>query len=179
VRRNLHIAELSQWINEQLDALDISKRYDKVVIIAHSMGGLIAREIILLKTLHKDQQMFGLLMEVASPHNGANFTKLASILGVSAPYTEEMQSDSSFLATLQTQWGQLPKEWRPETHCYTSPQDDVVPKESALFQCDWGHPHPQWGHTDLVKPDSSNDPRYNLPMVKVAQFFQNPSGTTR
>jgi triacylglycerol esterase/lipase EstA (alpha/beta hydrolase family) len=168
-RRNLNLAQLSSWINDHLDFGETG-RYQRVVIIAHSMGGLVTREIIILKDLKQSQNPIAAVVEVGSPHLGANPARLASALGISSPLADELREGSSFLITLQTEWQQIKN--RPRTQCFTSPHDEVVPENSAIFQCDGFTYYPQWGHRELVKPEDLTDDRYLLPTKFLIPFFQ-------
>lgn len=166
VRRNLNIAQLTQWINAHLD-LGKTSKYKKVAIVAHSMGGLIARELIIQRRLNSTEEPILVLVEVSSPHLGANPAKLASALGLSKPFTDEMVKSSSFLVTLQTEWQAM--KTRPFTMCYTSPQDMVVSEDSATSGCDNFMAYPQWNHRELVKPESPKDDRYLLPIGVISK----------
>jgi pimeloyl-ACP methyl ester carboxylesterase len=165
-QRNLNLAPLASWLNEHLD---FASKYQRVAIVAHSMGGLLAREIIVLKSLHGSQKPIVAMVEVASPHLGANPATIASALGISRPLTEEMREGSSFLVTMQTEWQQIKP--RPATQCYGSPHDDVVSETSAAFQCDKFTSYPQWGHRELVKPVDQRDERYSFPIRFITSFF--------
>jgi pimeloyl-ACP methyl ester carboxylesterase len=160
-RRNLNLAQLSEWLNAHLDFGETGK-YQRVAIVAHSMGGLVSREIVILRSLNESQKAIVVVVEIASPHLGAQPAKVASALGISSPLADEMSRGSSFLTTLQTQWQQI--KTRPKTQCYTSPQDEVVSEDSATFQCDGFLSYPQWGHREMVKPESRTDDRYSTPV---------------
>lgn len=172
-RTNAHIAELADWLNKELDVVGQTKRYEKMAIVAHSLGGLIAREMVINRHLANKQNNFGLLISVASPYEGADIARLGEALNISWPLAEEARSGSSFLVTLGTHWTHLTP--RPATHCYSSPSDTVVHSSSALANCDGRTNHPyNWGHQDLVKPDTINDHRYALPMYEIEQFMASP-----
>lgn len=168
-RRNLNVAQLADWLNPHLD-FGKNRKYQRVVIIAHSMGGLLSREIVILRSLGESQKEIVAMVEVASPHLGANPAGLASALGISQPLTDEMAHGSSFLTTLQTEWQRV--RTRPQTQCYTSPQDSVVSEDSAMFQCDGSLAYPQWGHRELVKPVDASDDRYKTPICFVIPFLE-------
>jgi len=170
--RNLDITGLARWIDKELQQHGFWERYARVAIVAHSMGGLIGREVVMLAQLAGRENKVGLMIEIATPHLGSDVASLASALGLSRPLTEEMRRGSSFLQGLENQWSQLKN--RPHTHCYTSPQDSVVPPDSATHQCDEILQFPTWGHTDLAKPKNWEDSRYSLPMSEVAKYMQLP-----
>jgi hypothetical protein len=57
-RRNLTIAALARWVNEEIRRVESQKAepaYTKVAIVAHSMGGLIGREIAIIRKLGNQQ----------------------------------------------------------------------------------------------------------------------------
>ena len=118
-----------------------------------------------------DQQSIGLLVEIGTPHAGADGAKLAGALGVSKQLTEGMMRDSVVLNALASQWLSFKKN-RPKTFCFTSPQDIVVSEQSALAFCDDGTEYPRWGHTEMVKPVDALDSRYASPMRLIHQFMQ-------
>lgn len=168
VRRNLRLVEVARWLSEQPDVIG-GPRYQRVALIAHSLGGLIARELAILARLRGDANPADLLVEVATPHLGANYAALAGAIGVSQTLTEDASKGSSFLAGLTAHWDQLSN--RPKTRCYSSRQDWIVPTESAVFQCDEHTLQPAWGHMELVKPEGADDPRYALAMALVDKHF--------
>jgi triacylglycerol esterase/lipase EstA (alpha/beta hydrolase family) len=161
---NLNLTHLAHWLNSVFDGTNW-KAYTKIVIVAHSLGGLIAREMVVGRRLAEDPRLFEILIEIASPHMGADIAKLGEVLGLSRPFPEEARVGSSFIATLQRHWEQI--KTRPVTVCFTSPHDQIVPSESAIFQCDKTVHHPQWNHIELAKPERRGDPRYSLPMIHV------------
>jgi hypothetical protein len=164
--RDLTIAQMAEWILEGLRDRVKIKDGEKVIFIAHSMGGLIAREVTILRNLARAPGTVEILAELGSPHNGAAIAPLASALGFSHNLPTDMASDSGALKELQVSWNQLSP--RPPTLCYSSPQDAVVSEASAFYQCDYQLAFPLWGHTELVKPESLNDDRYRLPTQEIA-----------
>jgi uncharacterized protein YjbJ (UPF0337 family) len=168
-RRNLHIPALARWVNEEINKIDDGQKYRKIAIVAHSMGGLIGREMTIYRKLG-DQQSIGLMVEIGTPHGGADDAKLANSLGISKDLTEEMMHDSTVLNTLTSQWFSFKKD-RPYTFCLTSPQDSVVLEQSAMAFCDNSLEYPMWGHTEMVKPLDLSDTRYDRPISKIREFM--------
>lgn len=164
-RRSITIGQLADWIDRSLSA-GLSEDLS-IAIIAHSMGGLIAREIVVLRALSKPNEQPLALVEIGTPHLGAKPARLASTLGLSERLTSDMAEDSTFLANHRTRWNRVRP--RPPTYCYTSPLDTVVTEASALFQCDSMFTFPQWGHSELVKPEMLDDDRYQFPMQNILQ----------
>ncbi|HEY3824446.1 MAG TPA: alpha/beta hydrolase [Bryobacteraceae bacterium] len=164
--RELTVSQIADWLREELrNQLKIAAG-EKVIFVAHSMGGLIAREVTLLQRLSQSPGSIEMLAEIATPHNGALVAPLASALGLSKEMTNDMLEGSNTIKSLQVRWNALAG--RPETTCYSSPQDKVVSEASAFYQCDHQLAFPVWSHTEMVKPESREDSRYALPMQRVA-----------
>ena len=164
-RRNLGIRPMARWLNDRFDRDGIYARYENIWIVGHSMGGLIARELLIANRLQRDNKKFRLLVEIASPHQGASIALLANALGVSRGFVEDLTPRSQFLLTLREDWNALKD--RPKTFCLTSPHDQIVSIDSAIAQCDEYLQYPQWGHIEMVKPLDPRDERYRVPMSRV------------
>ena len=166
-QRGLNVVQIAEWIFEGLrDRLKITER-ERLIFVAHSMGGLVAREITLLHRLSSSPGNIVLLAELGTPHNGAQTAPLALALGLSKPLTVDMFEGSGTLKGLHVRWNQLAD--RPKTLCYSSPQDSVVSQASAFYQCDYQFSFAVWNHTELVKPESREDDRYRLPTQEIAR----------
>ncbi len=96
---------------------------ERVVIIAHSMGGLIARA--LLRDL--GPRVVRCIVTIASPHHGT-----AAVRGLPWPNTRQMSPASPWLRALNAaQEGRFAV---PVTSIYTAEDNMVVPVESARLQ---------------------------------------------
>lgn len=168
-KRNLRIPQLARWIKKELDTSGMD-RYQQAIIVAHSMGGLVARHIVIKQILASQCSSFGLLVEVATPHGGAEYSYLASLLGISKEFTRDLAPNSDFLVDLSNDWKDTGN--KPQSSCYASKGDEVVPEESATRDCDKTLTHLEWGHTELVKPEAATDPRYAFPMQDVVIHLQ-------
>lgn len=90
------IAEYSPTLKKEIDAILTNTNKDKVIIVAHSMGGVLSRYYI-LKNEGKDK--VHKLITIASPHYGIRTsTSLISWLG--AKESEQMKPNSGFLDML-------------------------------------------------------------------------------
>ncbi|NWA45903.1 alpha/beta hydrolase [Pseudomonas reactans] len=165
IQRNLNVKEMGYWINDRFESEHFYDRYKNIWIVSHSMGGLVVRELVIAHRLSGGNNPFKLLIEIATPHEGANTALLASALGISQGFTEDISPESYFLKSLRDDWNMLQP--RPTTLCLTSPQDFVVTGDSAIAYCDKFLLYPQWGHIDMIKPTSIQDERYASPMSKV------------
>jgi hypothetical protein len=164
-RRNLGITEMAHWINEKLNREGIYARHDEIWIVAHSMGGLIARELLVANRIQQSNNKFHLLIEIATPHKGASTASLSRSLGVSRGFTDDLSPGSRYLTILRENWNYLQD--RPRTFCLSSPHDSIVDVDSAIAFCDNYLLYPQWDHTEMVKPDGNTDDRYLTPLSKI------------
>ena len=169
-QRSLTIPQLSQWLSRKLRQEGYYDRYAKICIVAHSMGGLVAREIVIGNRLEGVPEKVQKLVEIATPHDGAGIAGLIGAIGVGRAYIEDIKPGARYLVDLRDHWNALKP--RPATFAITSKADLVVSESSALTQCDRFQVFPQWGHVDLAKPGSENDDRYSFPMDEVAAAFK-------
>lgn len=169
VRRNLRVTEMARWLLESIRKDNPNEQYEEVVIIAHSMGGVLAREIVVQSRLRGELIPVRTIVSIASPFEGTDRAKLASALGISKNLTRDLVPDSGFLVGLRQHWNELRP--RPYTYCITSPRDRTVKQESATSQCDESFKYPQWNHREMVKPSQRSDPRYSTPVraIRVAR----------
>lgn len=166
LRRNLSVTGVADFLTRHFNnTSQVFERYQEIVVVAHSMGGLVAREVAIQTVLHGRTRSFSKLIEISVPHEGANPARLGSALRISRPLTSDMAPGSDFLRDLQTHWFALAA--KPHTYCISSPQDDVVSEASAKAQCADATGYPQGGHTEIVKPQSRSDLRYTTPMSQI------------
>jgi pimeloyl-ACP methyl ester carboxylesterase len=141
------VVETALWIYRELIDRTGLKETDKLAIIAHSMGGLIAREIALKAPTSKPQLHIVGITTISSPHNGTDATAIARVLQVSKHYTSDMKHGSSMLASLHARWNDTDSKFRPPLVCFGGVADHIVATDSAFFQCDEQYKFQQWGHT--------------------------------
>lgn len=135
----------------------------RIAIVAHSMGGLVARRFVSLQFERADRidNLVRLFVFIASPHNGA---VLANI-GRHVPTFRQVQlndlsTDSSFLFSLNADWNK----WVSSDYskgstirCIVGANDKVVSINSAIGLDPNPIPILEAGHIDIVKPEDEND----------------------
>lgn len=163
------VVETAMWIHKSLADRMALQAEEKLAVVAHSMGGLIAREIALVHPISSVGGRIVGITTIASPHNGALVGAIATALNVSPKLTSDMKHGSSMLAALHARWNGFDRKLRPPLVCFGSLDDKVVTTDSAFFQCDEHYKFQQWGHSEMVKPKSRDDARYRLPMQHVAK----------
>ena len=179
---NLYIYDIASSLDDELNRAKIED-YDNVVIIAHSIGGLVARKLIIQRKNHKEKiTNIHLLVEIATPHRGVDPSAYFKGLGWSDKIMEEINPESSFLLDLCDDWSGIDQYQRPKSLCIVSGNDGLVSVDSAKFECDSFEDlseYDHWGHTELVKPENFEDKRYKIPMDEVASILTGPTERIR
>jgi pimeloyl-ACP methyl ester carboxylesterase len=165
---NLTMEQFGGWLADKLAANNM-QRYRKIAIVAHSIGGLLARQIVLEQ--RPELKNIVLLVEIGTPHLGPyGYTALANSIDLPGGHlVGELQAGSPYLQNLQSGWDNLGE--RPHTFCEGSPRDNVVSLESAQDTCDEKHAYPSLDHRELVKPTDIREDRYKIPMYTVKKYL--------
>lgn len=135
----------------------------RIAIVAHSMGGLVARRFVSLQFERTDRidNLVRLFVFIASPHNGA----VLGNIGRHVPTFRKVQlndlsTDSSFLFSLNADWNK----WTSSDYsndstirCIVGANDKVVSINSAIGLDPNPIPILDAGHIDIVKPEDQND----------------------
>lgn len=152
--------------------------FDSVLLVAHSMGGLVARNYLLEreKTKLKNPAIAGLVM-FATPNNGADIASIGKHVSIGNKHLKQLCRDSSFIESLNNDWETLNIEEKYPVYYFGGLLDEVVAKDSARQY--WGNNN--WrllhnkGHIDIVKPVDDRDVSYlALSRVLDAHLFGNP-----
>jgi hypothetical protein len=171
-RRNLTIGQLLFWLQSEIIDFQAEKKYTRIFIISHSIGGLLARKLAILEKLRNgNNDRVPIVVSISSPFQGVsieNVAKLGRLLGLSSPYTEILISGSTFLSDLRAEWEQI---FTNVPHmCYWSAFDGVVSETSATGQCTSSLPFPEFDHKEVVKPSTIDDQRYQKPIAWVKRL---------
>lgn len=155
------IESLSRHLKTVID--QTCKEYKHVIIVAHSMGGIVARKYILdtlreTKTVGKTKA----LITYATPHHGsilANYYLIAvNILGLRIKRFRSKQIDnlsrkSSFLSELNKSWSELGVEGKIDFKRVVGQRDGVVDAESSAFRFDPNVSEvANKGHFSIIRP---------------------------
>lgn len=155
VRSNRPLAKLSEELSSYL-AIDLGE-YEEVILVAHSMGGLIAKGTILNREHGYGPTPTG-FVSVAVPHKGALSAVLFCGLNVNA---SELTPLSEYNDGLNERWAEM-KDKLPPCLYLIAQYDEFVPSVSALpFSVPQKNkatvPH---DHTSIAKPSDKNDRAY-------------------
>ena len=146
---------------------EIEVRYHdatSLVLVAHSLGGLVARQYILdqFKILNKCK--IKCLLLFSTPNNGAALANLGSHISRWQPQLRQLCRQSEFLMRLNRDWLDMNINEKFRTICVVGGGDDVVTEESA--RAFWPTANIRTivnaSHTDIVKPKNREDLRYQV-----------------
>ena len=146
-----HAARLRQF----LEKLERDEQFDTLHIVAHSMGGIVARTALLDADLRK----FGRLVMLGSPNDGS---PAARRLGYVLPFAKTLRQVSdaptSFVRT-------LPHPTDVEVGVVAASYDFVIPEESSHLATETDHVQIFSGHNGLlIRPTAAK---------KVISFLKN------
>lgn len=159
----------------------------EVVIIAHSLGGLVTEQMLLNHPADANRVQF--IVSYATPHQGSFVASVAKVYD-SDPVLLDLRDgdDNNFLIDLEQRWRGTPAAARIHRYCayegvdtasgagvgkYLRAHTRVVSYYSATFGCDVDTP-PQKvmaDHIDIVKPANRNADAYTF-FAKV--YHNNP-----
>jgi hypothetical protein len=167
IQKNRPIKYLSHLLNGYLRTeLD---EFDEVILVAHSMGGLIAKDHILNYVAGEGPRPVGYI-SMAVPHKGSiGALLLAPSANVNA---KEMQPLSEYSDSLNTEWYER-KDELPKCLYLIATHDECVPEVSSLpykvktaDRFTLNH-----DHTSICKPDDKKDHSFK----RVKKFLEEVS----
>lgn len=167
-RKNLNIDELANYLGSTI-RIECNS-YENIIIIAHSMGGLIAKATILNDITDFQFTKVKLFISLAVPHSGSNLANLAK-------YTQNVQAND--LVPLNDTIARLTQRWinseHPESIYFIAQHDDIVQKNSAIpfdkdpiekIYCDDDH-------ISISKPESCNELVFKAVQKLLLDFIYN------
>jgi hypothetical protein len=125
--RNLDIRELANNLSNHLRiTLD---QYDNIYIIAHSMGGLIAKCLISDELKNKGFTKVKLFISLAVPHQGSDLSVFGGLISDNLQI-DNLNPVNHFINDLNQRWVNLDN--KPPTKYFYGTYDEVVTKHSAV-----------------------------------------------
>lgn len=148
----------------------------KIYIVAHSLGGVIARQLILdCKKGGLPVKLCGAML-IASPHGGASLAALGNYLSAGHKHLAQLSDQSDIIDLISRDWTRLRIEDSLQVVYVVGGIDAVVPPASAAPYA--GQPNVQtligYGHKDILDPADALDIRY-----KIVRNFLLGSTTSR
>jgi triacylglycerol esterase/lipase EstA (alpha/beta hydrolase family) len=137
------------------------RKYDSIIIIAHSLGGLITKHVI-LDLLKRDAPLkIKQFISLAVPHDGANLALFAKSLS-SNIQIENLVPTNELVKKLNNDWIQTSPEKLPKVLYFQGKHDTVIPNTSSV-----GYEtttqivlHFEEDHSSIAKPSSNKSSVY-------------------
>lgn len=135
-------------------------KYNRVAIVAHSLGGLVAQKAI-INLSNEYRNKISHLILIGSPNNGIDAELLSKSWNTKY---KEMSSNGPFIKTLRKDWNNTFNNNYPFTlKVVAATNDEFVTSKSCYFPFDEKYYETIDGnHLSMVKPQDKNDDCYNL-----------------
>ncbi|WP_066065230.1 ABC-three component system protein [Neobacillus soli] len=128
-KKNIGINKLGEFFKAAIDIY--CSDYKNIIIVAHSMGGLVSKAYILNELKEYSNTKVKLFISLAVPHNGSNWAHIGKALFKKNPQIIDLKPLSELLKILNDEWIQIKVE-KPKTIYYYGNFDDIVKEESAI-----------------------------------------------
>lgn len=125
--KNIPVDEIGNLLFSQ--AAITLRSYGNIIIVAHSMGGLVAKSFI-LKSLNAGSTRVKLYISLAVPHNGSDLALLGKAI-LNNPQVKDLTSLGERIDELNRDWISH-SSVLPETIYYQGAYDVIVPKTSSV-----------------------------------------------
>lgn len=135
---------------------------DELVVVAHSLGGLIARHYLLeADKAKRNHQVVGLIT-YASPLNGSGLADLAKLFSWRHVHLRQLSRGTDFLNSLNSDWKVLEIESKIKFLALIAAGDAVVSAESSSPYISDNNVRVliEYGHGNITKPVDEEDIRF-------------------
>lgn len=170
IRTNLPITEIAQLLRTEFE-VNLSE-YEKVMIIAHSMGGLVSKACILGQLEETQTTAVRGFISLAVPHTGAKIAEMGSFLSSNVQLAD--------LSVLSDAVYQLSRDWvnattPPPTKYIYGAHDKYVDKKSALAieSLKKDSRAVDEDHISICKPKSQHETIYKAVVKYILEFESN------
>lgn len=157
-------------INELADALktyidEMHRSADEIVLVGHSMGGLIIRQYLLNMNAAREVPKVNKIVLYAVPNNGSELAKVVGWLSLfKNPQLVNLKKGSAYLDELNRSWNVANIEAKFDLTVVVGGNDRVVTAQSArgTFPYSMIKVIPEAGHIDICKPATSESLSYQI-----------------
>lgn len=126
-KKNIGIDEISNLLRTRI-RFDLAG-YQNIVVIAHSMGGLVTKSCILKDLRAGESSRIKLLLSLAVPHLGVNLATYGKLV-LSNQQIHDLAPLSELCTQMNNEWVKYQN--KPAIKYFYGAYDDVVTKESAI-----------------------------------------------
>ncbi len=159
---------------------EVCNEYKNVIIIAHSMGGLIARQYLVdVMKRNKDVGKIKALITYASPHKGSLIATFYKSLPLkyffpfrymSEQVVQMCRIQSDFIYKLNKDWDKLRIEKKIDFRRVIGERDGIVDRESGALELSLFDSISNKGHFNIIKPSKSKDPAFMVTFNYLRDF---------
>ncbi|MEX0289745.1 MAG: ABC-three component system protein [Flavobacteriaceae bacterium] len=125
--KNISVDEISELLRTEI-RFNL-QQYDNIIIIAHSMGGLVAKSCIVKDIENSVPSKISMFISLAVPHLGAELATFGKLVS-SNVQIEGLSPLNEYLQKINGIW--LKASQRPETKYFFGTYDSIVAKTSAV-----------------------------------------------
>lgn len=177
IKTSPRIQDLADSLRTELD----HQTETNIILVCHSLGGIIARRMLLDDVKKKRPFLVKHLFLYATPNEGADLAKLAKTISLFQPQLKQLVSDSDFIDSLNSDWHISKMEKRLSITYVVGALDSVVSIKSASGF--WGNERvqtiPNGDHTNVIKPESLADIRYRIFQKAVVKTLESPKESNK
>ncbi|WP_378954889.1 ABC-three component system protein [Pelosinus sp. sgz500959] len=128
-KKNLDIESLGELL---LSVVDYEcAAYENIIIVAHSMGGLVTKSCILNSLQNHNMTRVKLFLSLAVPHQGSELTENFLAKLINNPQVYELKPVSGIIDAMNRSWIRDVKN-TPKTIYFYGKYDDIVNEKSAV-----------------------------------------------
>jgi hypothetical protein len=160
--RGPHINDLAQVLSTSLELPPLSE-YRRVVLVAHSMGGLVAKRIVANDLIAGRPRRIDRIVTFASPLLGAGLSSALSRLPGLGPQHQDLAVGSEFVNALGRDWAATEADRYVNVHHVIASDDSAVGSWSATAGYRYAAYSTLRGdHQGVVKPNDTTADSFQL-----------------
>ncbi|KPY10365.1 ABC-three component system protein [Pseudomonas savastanoi] len=171
--KNISIEEIGNLLRTEIRFR--LQSYENIIVVAHSMGGLVTKSAITTDIREKNPSKIKLFISLAVPHHGAEAATYGSLISENLQI-EGLAPLNDFIHKISDEW--LKTSIRPTTKYFYGSYDNVVKKTSAApSDKEKSDIIPvNEDHTSITKPEGPNSTTYIAVCQTILDFKKNDPG---
>lgn len=152
------------------------KSYDSIVVVAHSMGGLVAKACILKDIDEFKPSKIKLFISLAVPHSGSETATLGKLISKHVQIND-LSPLSELSISLNKKWVKADN-GRPITKYFYGTHDEIVDKKSAVAidQLEQDEIACDEDHLSISKPAGNTNLVYKATLEIIKEFLTGETG---
>lgn len=173
--RMSNIQQLASGLRTHIEVEHKDKR--AIVIVGHSLGGLVARQYLLEEVKAGRPMKTRGVAFFATPHTGAELARVGKYLSIGQRHLSQLSPGGDLLKSINQDWVSLKVEAALDAIFIVGGGDKVVSEESAspYYETKNVHTLIGHGHREIIKPIGQDDTRYKILKQFATQTLDPPS----